>query len=464
MNTVAIAGLLLLSLAADRAAATEPAISSYTFSPFGTVQVIRPSGTPRGVVIFLSDSSGRAAKDDAIVTELGRRGLLVAAVSTGSLLKNPQSWAGRCLNANYPIIALSNDLQHRMGVRAYMQPVLVGIGEGATLAYASLSQWPNGSYRGVVSVEPTGEISSEKPWCTAPGFSAEHVNDDRVWRFGPNKQVKITWIAMHAPARRGAGSGLAQTIPGERSEVLPAPLSQWPAAVANAVTSLLANPQPVQPSSAPALPDMPLNLVPAAKGNANQDLMAIVYSGDGGWVGIDRDVASQLGVAGIPVVGVDSLSYFWTARTPAGAGSDLDRLIETFSRRWGRPKILLIGYSFGADTLPHIVDQLPPATRARIERVSLLGLSSTADFQFHLTSWLNISADNSLPTIPAITRLRGMTVQCVRGEQEDDSACEKIPTGLAQQYLVPGGHHFDRNSRLLAEIILGHRRPGTVSQ
>jgi type IV secretory pathway VirJ component len=41
--------------------------------------------------------------------------------------------------------------------------------------------------------------------------------------------------------------------------------------------------------------------------------MAVMYSGDGGWVGLDRDVAAVLAKAGVPVVGIDSLSYFWSA-------------------------------------------------------------------------------------------------------------------------------------------------------
>ncbi|MBN8831728.1 MAG: virulence factor family protein [Sphingomonadales bacterium] len=467
ITTAAMAGLLLFSLAADTGAATavpEPAVSSYSFAPFGAVHVTQPGGAPRGVVIFLSDSRGAPANDDAITRELARRGLLVAAVSAGALLRTPEAWAGRCLNANYPIVALSNDLQHRMGVRAYMQPIIIGVGEGGALAYATLSQWANGSYRGVVSVDAPGEISSSKPWCTAPGFSAERVNDAGAWRFGPNKQVRLPLIVMRTATQQTASSALVPAVPGARAELLPSATAQWPTVVADAAISLLAKAGPDHRPATTAVPDMPLTLVPAAKTNANHDLMAIVYSGDGGWVGIDRDVAGQLAAAGIPVVGVDSLSYFWSARTPAGAARDLSQLIEAFSRHWGRPRVLLVGYSFGANVIPHMVDQLRAAARAKIERVSLLGLGSTADFQFHLTSWLNLSSDNSLPTIPAITRLRGMALQCVRGEQEEDSACEQIPAGLAQEYLVPGGHHFDRNAGLLAEIILGHRHPGTVSQ
>lgn len=458
----------LLAMAADtpeRAAIVpEPVASTYQFAPFGTVHVLRPAGEPRGVVLFLSDSDGVTATETATARALGQRGLLVALISTPALLKTPDAWSKRCLNANFPLVALSNDVQHRMGVKAYMRPVILGEGEGGTLAYASLSQWANGSYQGVVSVGFAPEIAIAKPWCTAPGFSAEPVRNGTAWQFGANRQIKLPWVAMYVPVQANAIRALVEAVPYARAVALPPTTSQWPNPIAEAVVSLLPQPPSRVPTGSLPVPAMPLTLVPARETAAHRDVMAIVYSGDGGWVGVDRDVANELAAAGIPVVGVDSLSYFWTARTPAGAAHDLGQLIEAFSQHWRRPRVLLVGYSFGADAMPYMVGQLPAATRAKIEKIALLGFSNTADFQFHLGSWLNISSDNALPTIPAITRLRGMPIICVRGEDEADSACGQIPAGIVQQYLVPGGHHFDRNAALLGKIVLGERRPGTVSE
>lgn len=183
-------------------------------------------------------------------------------------------------------------------------------------------------------------------------------------------------------------------------------------------------------------------------------MMAVLYSGDGGWVGLDKDVAGQLARGGIPVVGVDSLSYFWSPRTPQEAAHDLSAIIRGYSRHWHRPRILLVGYSFGADVLPYIVGGLPAAQRAQVQRLSLMGLSPTADFQFHLSSWLDMDSDSQYPTIPAIERLRGVPMLCVRGTLENDSACPSIPAGLAQMVVVPGGHHFDRNAPLLVSHML----------
>ena len=97
---------------------------------------------------------------------------------------------------------------------------------------------------------------------------------------------------------------------------------------------------------------------------------------------------------------------------------------------------------------------LDPQTRDQIASLSLLGLGPTADFQFHLASWLNLDSAQAQPTVPAIIRLRDVPIRCIRGTLEQDSACPAIPRGLATQIVVPGGHHFDRNAALLANIVL----------
>lgn len=436
--------------------------SACTLPPFGPVTVRRPVGEPKGVALLLSDADGVSATETGIADSLARQGILSAAVSSPQLLREVDSGKG-CLNLNYPLVALSNDVQHRMGVRIYQKPVIVGVGIGGTLAYASLSQWARGSYAGVVSVGHAPELPTRTAWCTAPGFTAERDKDAKGWRFGANPQIALPWAMLQPGKADAATRHLVSGVPGALLTAIPVDPRQWDAPISRSVAAMLPRHLTRAQTGPLPVPDMPLTLVPARSVPATAGLMAIVYSGDGGWVGLDRELGTALAAQGIPVVGVDSLSYFWTARTPEGASRDLAQLIAAFSQHWGRPRILLVGYSFGADVLPHMVDRLDPTARAKIERLSLLGLGSTGDFQFHLSSWLDISSANALPTVPAVERLKGLPIQCIRGEDEGDSACPALPQGIAQQYLVPGGHHFDRNAALLASIILERRRPGTVS-
>jgi type IV secretory pathway VirJ component len=74
--------------------------------------------------------------------------------------------------------------------------------------------------------------------------------------------------------------------------------------------------------SVPEVQDLPLVEVPATTATDRRD-MAIIVTGDGGWAELDKSVAAGLADAGIPTVGLSSLRYFWTPRTPEAAAADL---------------------------------------------------------------------------------------------------------------------------------------------
>ena len=132
---------------------------------------------------------------------------------------------------------------------------------------------------------------------------------------------------------------------------------------------------------------------------------AVLYTGDGGWTGLDQDVAAALATRGIPVVAMSSLKYFWHARTPEEAARDLDRIVQAYGERWKKSRVLLIGYSFGADVMPFLYNRLPQATRERVRSVSLLGLSTTASFEFHLSDWIPGGSGDGLATVPEIAAM-----------------------------------------------------------
>lgn len=462
--TTVLTGLLLLATGAQAptsAAASAPRENQYRLAPIGTVNVYRPVGEPRATALFLSGDGGWNSGTAAIARDLSQRGVLVAGISTPALMHALERGHARCINPNYALINLARDVQHRMGVHAYSKPLLIGYSAGATLAYGALAQWPNGGYRGVFSLGFSADMAGTRAWCRAPGFAAKPIRQPaRGWLLTPNRRIMIPWVVLQggqdkvvpfAPAQRFVAS-----IPHARLIALPtvnhdfADRRLWMPQMAAALTPML---DPIRHASDDGLGDIPITLVPATGHGERSDTMAVLYSGDGGWVGIDRDVAAILSARGIPVVGIDSLSYFWSARTPQGAGADLRHIIDSYGARWHRPRVLLIGYSFGADTLPAMVGTLDNATRTRIASLSLMGLSDTADFQFHLSSWLDLSSDQQQPTIPAVVQLKGMTIRCVQGVQEKDSACPLIPQGIARHVVVPGGHHFNRNAALLATIV-----------
>ena len=183
-------------------------------------------------------------------------------------------------------------------------------------------------------------------------------------------------------------------------------------------------------------------------------MLAIVLSGDGGWRDIDKTVSEKLQSAGVSVVGWDCLRYFWSRKSPEQVARDLGATIDTFLSRWGGSKVVLVGYSFGADVLPFAYDRLSPETKAHIVQLSLLGFSTAADFEIRVAGLVGAGpSKEALPTEPALAPIDPTMIQCFYGADEDDTACRFLQ-GKAEVIRTTGGHHFDGNYGALAQRIL----------
>jgi type IV secretory pathway VirJ component len=205
------------------------------------------------------------------------------------------------------------------------------------------------------------------------------------------------------------------------------------------------------------LPVIEVPVVGAQSGKSNR--FALIVSGDGGWAGLDRDVAAQLTRNDVPVVGLDSLRYFWKARTPEETAADVARILEHYAVEWHKDRILLIGYSFGADVLPFIATRLPPALRDCIESITLISPSQAATFEFHLSNWLPGSASEGLPLMPEIMKLERPAL-CLFGKGDTDTVCD-APSGkfLVGTELGPG-HHLGGDSVGIVSRILNFAQRG----
>ena len=199
-------------------------------------------------------------------------------------------------------------------------------------------------------------------------------------------------------------------------------------------------------SNAPRLVEIPTT--------APGDALAVIYSGDGGWGPLDRGVAKALAENGAPVLGVNSLRYFLTRRSPQAAADDLAAELRRHQTLWGRQKVVLIGYSFGADALPAIVPQLPADLRAQIKGVVLIGTGPNGDLAFHPASWLNRPAADSYAVAPAVEALKGLPMTCIYGDKERDDICSSLPAATIRQVKLSGGHHFDGDYAALGQAVV----------
>ena len=203
--------------------------------------------------------------------------------------------------------------------------------------------------------------------------------------------------------------------------------------------------------------DLPITEVVAAGGD-HPDTFGILLSGDGGWAGIDKALSTRLARHGLPIVGIDSLRYFWNARTPESTAADLDRVIRRYQAAWKRRRVVLMGYSQGADVLPFIINRLPDETRASVVSAVALSLSTSATFEFHVTNWIGASGDQ--PTLPEVQRLAHTGLLCVSGRDDRDALCPALQPDAYRIVELPGDHHFGGDYDRLTTIVLESVPPG----
>lgn len=220
------------------------------------------------------------------------------------------------------------------------------------------------------------------------------------------------------------------------------------AALLAAVSGCRGVPIPDGPGPARSLP---LREYPVA---APGRTFAVLLSGDAPLLGLPGRLAGSLQEAGIPVVLWHSTSYYWTPRTPGEAARDLDLLVRHFAARWERPRVVVVGYSMGADNAPFLVNRLPPESRARIHAVAMLAAARGAVFRFHVEQWWRDPDGPHLPVRPEVERLRGTPVLCVHGAGDENAACAEMHAAGARLLVLDGGHRFRGDYGRLARAVV----------
>ena len=403
-----------------------------------------PAGEPEGLVFLFSDLAGPTAEFDRAAQRLAEAGAVVAPVDLEPFLARQDALPRDCLYFVADIEEASRRIQAQGGRGRYLTPVVAGTGMGAAVVYAALAQAPDATLDGAASDGFATRVATTKPLCAGAPAMPDPAGG---FRYGPHP-LPGWWRIAAEPGEIDAARAFAAASGTAGDAVVEPPLGSDLAA--RLVLLLGAE---LEATQAETLADLPLVELPVA---AAGDLMAVVYSGDGGWRDLDKDIAGRLQAKGIPVVGVDSLRYFWSEKTPQQVADDLATILAHYRVAWRRPDALLVGYSFGADVLPFAYNRLPGDEKARVRRMALLGLSPTADFEIHVTGWLGVEAHaGSRPTTPELARLPPGSVQCFYGaEEQDDTACTLPQLKGAEVVRTPGGHHFDGDYAKLADLIV----------
>jgi type IV secretory pathway VirJ component len=410
----------------------------------GSLHVFAPQGDPHSIVIWLGAASGWSLADEAAARRLTSAGAIVAGVDLPGYLAALEKEHGRCLYLVGDVEHAARLVERRFGLDRYLSPILASTGTGGRLALAMMEQAPPATFAGVAAVDPATDLETATPICRQPpsdvGMAAEAGGDSTV----------IGYSAHATAYGKHARPMAALSLAGPRAvleQILPAPTPED--ALAELILRQFATDR-WNGSAAQGSLDLPLTTLSSSPGAP----LAIVFSGDGGWRDIDKEIAAALHRRGYAVIGWDCLRYFWQARTPDILARDMASLMSFYQARWRPPEIVLIGYSFGADVLPFAFNRLPPELRKRIVQISLLGYAGRADFEIRVAGWFGAGpSDAALDGGPELARIEPRLVQCFYGAEEGDSACPRLSGRGAEVIETGGGHHFDGGYMTLAQRI-----------
>lgn len=297
-----------------------------------------------------------------------------------------------------------------------------GIGPGAVLAWRWLAEQKNDKAQ-AVSVD----LALEKPGCT-------HLL--------PKSAAHGHWLVAWNDNPDDTSAGFVRDQPNAETSISNYDIN-LPQVLNNELHKILVGTDQGGLS-------IPVVEVPASQA---RDTVTLFLSGDGGWRDLDRDVAEEMAKIGYPVVGIDTLRYYWQHKSPEQSAQDLTELMQHYRQVWGTKRFILTGYSFGADVLPAIYNRLPASEQQGVDAIILLAFARTGSFEIEVEGWLG-NAGTEAATGPEMAKLPADKVVCIYGVEETaESGCtDKTAVGEAIQ--LPGGHHFDENYPALAKRLV----------
>ncbi|QWW67126.1 virulence factor family protein [Rhizobium sp. WYJ-E13] len=450
MKNILFAAACVSILAAAPAYAADETTQSFETGLIPSPHIFLPQGEVKGAVFLISDAAGWGDYEKTEADRLVSQGSVVIGVDFPSYMealnRYDVSLNDGCIYTVSDIESLSQQVQRAAGNSPYHLPIIAGIGEGGALALAIAAQTPDATIGQTFAVDPRAGIPLAKVLCTP---AARQVVGDRSVYGLTDGTLPDPVIATFTPKADKDGRTHVENLKKVHDAIEIRESSDDAQTVfADTLDDLV---------TASGAFDNPLGLPLAVLDTMpNLDTMAVIYSGDGGWRDIDKEVGGMLQKEGIPVVGIDSLRYFWTERKPQETADDLSRIIEFYRKQWKVKHVLLIGYSFGADILPATYQLLKPADKTAVAQISLLSMSHQVDYVISVMGWLGQKTEGAGGD--PVKDLKGADpklVQCIYGKDDDDDvACPAVKDLGGEVIELPGDHHFDENYDLLTKTII----------
>ncbi len=183
--------------------------------------------------------------------------------------------------------------------------------------------------------------------------------------------------------------------------------------------------------------------------------LVLYLSGDGGFNSFSNKLCQLIAGAGYTVAAIDSKNYFWKKKTPKDIAADMSNTLKNLIISRQNHQLYIVGYSFGADAIPFIINRIDPLIKKNVRSIVLLEPSVSTDLEIHIADILGRSnIKRSLDVVGEINRIEGIKTSIVLGDDETDFPIEQITLKNFVRKFLSGGHHFSGNANQVAKTTL----------
>jgi type IV secretory pathway VirJ component len=466
--TKAFLTILLITTFAS-AIASKP--DSLNYSIFGQVKIYKPASEPKQVILFISGDGGwNMGVVDMAIAFTGMDALVVG-IDITRYYKNLQKTSSECYYPASDFENLSKTIQEKYKFMEYINPVIVGYSSGATLAYGILAQAPAHTFKGAISLGFCPDIEFNRSLCAGSGLKSHVLKEGKSYYLEACTTLEEPFYVLQGIVDKvcdyKSTSDYLRQIPNSHLISLPnvghgfSVQRNWMPQMKDAFTKIIAS----QPAKSPVVeeavnrPDLKdISGLPYHLINATSDTtkgMMFFISGDGGFTSFDQNICDEFAKKGYPVVGLDALKYFWGRKSADVVVADVQKLLTYYKDYWHKSEFIFVGYSFGADAMPVLVNRLSPEFKRQTKIVGLLSPTTSADLEIHVGDMLSVRAKAGQYDLAIeINNLSFTRTVCLYGDDEKQEVRSKISNPKVEFVTVKGGHHFSSDFKKLTELIL----------
>ena len=411
--------------------ASEVQAATYPVEHVGTLHVYGKANAPV-VIVLVSGAEGWDQHMDQLASQLADKDHLVGGLD---LKENLDQDRKRKICPSSDLEKFGKNLQKRVGSKEYRHIILVGYHEGGSYVMMAQAEAP-GIFLGAVSIGFCPNL---------PVRPIESCAGDKL--FFTNDPLKMggPWVVFTNAGETCSDQDRQVFLKRTPDARIVAAQKDWLPQLKHEIDSM---PQ----TSNDMVGGFPVS---EYKGSATNPNLLIYYSGDGGWGDMEDEMSVYYQKKGFATVGIDTLRYFWHVHNPTEAGKDLARIINDYTARWKKSGVILIGYSYGADVLPFLVNRLPQEAASKVRGVALIGPSPTIDFD---VSPAIETRDPEMPLMPEVKKIQSSQLLCIGANLEKQSLCRRLEQKSSvvgtDIEILRGGHAYGWQYQKISDLIL----------